>query len=267
LRWTGSKRWFIKDHIADYLPLKFKNYHEPFLGGGAIFFYLRKAYKNKKIYKLSDTNAELINCYIQIRDNPTEVINHLSKFRNTEKQFYETRALSPKTLEKQAARLIYLNRTCFNGIYRVNPRGEFNVPYGHRKSVDIVGEEMLLKVSAALQNVELSIKSFEDTLSDIKKNDLVFIDPPYTVAHENNGFIEYNKKLFSWEDQVKLKEYIEALNKLGAHFILTNASHESISQLYSGVGSLSKLSRVSKVGGRNKTRGFYNELIIYNTCK
>ncbi|RAJ19882.1 DNA adenine methylase [Pedobacter cryoconitis] len=266
LRWTGSKRWFTKSYINEFLPSSFNNYHEPFLGAGSVYFYLKGLDLTSGIdFHLSDSNKELINAYIQIRDNPEEVISYLKNFINSENQYYHIRQLKPRKEEKKAARFIYLNRTSFNGIYRVNSQGLYNVPYGHREKVDVVTEKLLLEVSRNLQGASFTSQSFEQTITNVKKGDLVFLDPPYTVAHENNGFIEYNQHLFSWTDQEKLRDYVKELIKKEAFFILTNASHNSILELYSGIGEIKKLSRLSQVGGRNKTRGSYNELIITNT--
>ncbi len=264
LRWTGSKRWLIKDHIKDYLPVSFNNYHEPFLGGGAMFFYLITNNPNSiKKFNLSDVNEELINCYIQVRDKPKDLVNTLKSFNNTKQHYYYIRDKMFRDDISRAARFIFLNRTSFNGIYRVNNQGKYNVPYGYRQKVDFVTEDLILSVSNSLKSVELNCRSFEESIEQIQRKDLVFIDPPYTVAHENNGFIEYNQKLFSWEDQIRLRDFIEKVKLKGAHFILTNASHPSISELYAGIGASKTLSRICKVGGRNKTRGDFNELLIY----
>ncbi|WCT11554.1 DNA adenine methylase [Mucilaginibacter jinjuensis] len=264
LRWTGSKRWFTKNHIDKFLPPTFNSYHEPFLGGGAVFFHLQGKNNQAIRYYLSDTNEELINAYLQIRDNPSLVVAFLKNYNNNEIDYYKVRSSRPDLPAQQAARFIYLNRTSFNGIYRVNSHGEYNVPYGKRQRVDYVTEQLLLDVSDQLQGVNLIKQTFEKALFNIKANDLVFLDPPYTVAHENNGFIEYNQQLFAWEDQVKLRDFVVEIQNLGAYFLLTNASHKSIVDLYDGIGQIEKVSRISQVGGRNKTRGMYNELIITN---
>ncbi|ETZ22814.1 Dam family site-specific DNA-(adenine-N6)-methyltransferase [Pedobacter sp. V48] len=266
LRWTGSKRWLTKDLLKDFLPKSFENYHEPFLGGGAVFFHLKSISTNPdRKYFLSDTNNELINCYHKLQEDASLVIDHLKSFINTEEHYYQVRLSRPEDSFIQAARFIYLNRTSFNGIYRVNSEGKYNVPYGKRINVDVITEDLLKDVSKFIQGCDFSTSSFEKSIDKISKNDLVFIDPPYTVAHENNGFIEYNQTLFSWDDQLKLKAYIEKIAEKGAYFILTNASHHSLTDLYDGVGKLVKVGRLSKVGGRNKTRGTFNELIVFNT--
>lgn len=265
LRWTGSKRWFIKDHIIDFLPNNFANYHEPFLGGGAVFFFIRQHHSNEeRKYFLSDTNEDLINTYLQLRDNTENVIKCLKKFKNTSEEYYKIRSYQPRSSIEKAARFIYLNRTSFNGIYRVNADGKYNVPYGQRKNVDFVTENQLKNISKLLCSVNLMTRSFEKSLDNIKKGDLVFLDPPYTIAHENNGFIEYNQKLFSWKDQEKLKIMVEEIIRKEAYFILTNASHTSIESLYKDIAQITTLARQSIIGGRTKTRGIYNEFIIHN---
>lgn len=261
LRWTGSKSWLVKKGIEEFLPEEFKNYHECFLGGGSVFFSLNKFEKSF----LYDSNEDLIETYIQIRDNPEAVIARLKRFKNNKEEYYKIRESKFLTPHTRAARFIYLNKCSFNGIYRVNNKGKYNVPFGKRNNVDIVCESNLRNVSNALKETNILACDFSESLKNIKPKDLVFLDPPYTVAHENNGFIEYNKKLFSWEDQKRLKSFIDSLNELGAYFILTNAYHDSIKELYGDCGKLIKQSRYSQVGGRLKTRGVYNELIICNT--
>lgn len=265
LRWTGSKRWFTKNHIHKFLPKDFNNYYEPFLGGGSVFFFIKQFFHNvNRKYILADTNIELINTYEQVRDHPQEVIDSLKTFINSKEDYYQIRGYIPKSKTTRAARFIFLNRTSFNGIYRVNEKGIYNVPYGHRKNVDIVTEKLITNVSELLQSVELSNDSFETSLKSVAENDLIFLDPPYTVAHENNGFIEYNQKLFSWSDQEKLKDTVEWIIQQNAFFILCNASHSSIENLYLDLANITVLSRPCIIGGRKKTRGVYNELIIHN---
>lgn len=261
LRWTGSKAWLVRDILSKYLPEAYNNYHECFLGGGAVFFSVEP--KNE-VY-LYDLNEDLIETYQQVRDNLDLVVKSLKRLKNTEEDYYKIRKSKYLTPHTRAARFIYLNRCSFNGIYRVNSKGEYNVPYGKRKNVDVITEDNLIKVQEALQNTNLISVDFENTLDNIKENDLVFLDPPYTVTHENNGFIEYNKKLFSWEDQIRLSETIKKIDQKGAYFILTNAAHSAIRELYQGIGEINRVERYSKVGGRVKTRGMYNEFIITNT--
>lgn len=263
LRWTGSKSWLVRDGLKSYMPEYFNNYHECFLGGGSVFFSI----KPENLSFLSDSNQELIETYIQVRDNIDLLLETLKKFKNTEEDYYKIRATKFLKPHTRAARFIYLNRCSFNGIYRVNSKGEYNVPYGRRKNVDIVTEKNLRTINKVLKGAIIKTSDFNSTLNNIEENDLVFLDPPYTVAHENNGFIEYNQKLFSWEDQINLKDFVKAISDKGAYYILTNARHDSILELYQNIGMKFKHSRYSRVGGRTKTRGMYNELIICNTIK
>ncbi|HEY6976417.1 MAG TPA: Dam family site-specific DNA-(adenine-N6)-methyltransferase [Chitinophagaceae bacterium] len=260
LRWTGSKSWLVKNILEKYLPNDYNNYHEPFLGGAAVFFHLLP----KKNVFLYDLNEDLINTYLQLKDNIDEVIQQLKKYHNSKEEYYQARKSGCSDDISKAAKFIYLNRTSFNGIYRVNNLGLYNVPYGKRKNVDIVTEENLRLVNKALQGTNICCSDFSHTLLHVRERDLVYLDPPYTVAHENNGFIEYNSKLFSWDDQKKLSELIKEIDNRGAFFILSNAEHIEIRKLYAGVGKIESVSRYSKVGGRNKTRGIFNEIIITN---
>ena len=262
LRWTGSKNWFVKNELNKLIPNEFNNYHELFLGGGSVFFSIKKI--NEAF--LYDINTELVNTYISIRDDLDLVIESLKKFNNSKEEYYSIRESKTNSTWEAAAKFIYLNRTSFNGIYRVNSKGIYNVPYGYRKNVDIVTEENLRLVHTALKDVNFYNQDFGSAMDKIKPKDFIFIDPPYTVAHEKNGFILYNQKLFSLEDQYRLSKMIEKINDIGAYFILTNAYHHKIMEIYAGLGSTIKVSRYNKVGGRNKTRGMVNELIITN-CK
>lgn len=258
LRWAGGKTWLIK-YLSNYLPSSgFNTYHEPFLGGGSVFFSLQP---QKAI--LSDLNQELIGTYLQVKDNVEDVIKHLSNFSNTSINYYQVRGTNYDSETQKAAKFIYLNQTSFNGIYRVNLKGEYNVPFGYRNK-DFLDTKALRAASEALKNVELLHVDFVETLNNIKEGDLVFIDPPYTVAHENNGFVKYNQNIFAWEDQERLNNYIKSVTEKGAYFIMTNAAHKSIEELYSDIGESIKLQRASLIGGKGALRTLYNELLYSN---
>jgi len=258
LRWAGGKNWLIK-HLPNLISnVKFNNYHEPFLGGGSVFFSLQP----QKAF-LSDLNNELIGTYVQVKTNVEEVIFELNKFKNTAPDYYEVRRKIFTGEAQRAAKFIYLNQTSFNGIYRVNLKGVYNVPFGYRTK-NFFDPTGLRLVSKALTNVELNHYDFMDSLNNIKENDLVFIDPPYTVAHENNGFIKYNQKIFAWEDQQRLSVYIKAVVACGAKYIMTNAAHKSIEDLYNDFGDSTKLQRASLIGGKGAKRSKYNELVYSN---
>ena len=198
------------------------------MGGGSIFFSLDH---NKKSY-LSDANQELITTYIQVRDNASEVIKLLSDFKNTEEDYYRIRdEFVPQTPVEQASRFIYLNQTSYNGLYRVNRNGRYNVPYGFRKNWTY-DSDRILQASIKLKNTRIEAGDFEINKHRIKRHDLVFLDPPYTVSHNHNGFIEYNRNLFSLEDQNRLNEYIDYIKRKDAYYILTNAAHEAIYHIF-----------------------------------
>jgi len=260
LRWAGGKSWLIKD-LNRFLPLKYNNYHEPFLGGGSVFFYL----KPKGTSYLSDTNADLINVYISIKNNVEELINILKKFKNTKEEYYKIRDKNFHSSIEKAAQFIYLNRTGFNGIYRVNLNGKYNVPYGFKKYKQLFDYDRFRKASVILKKAKLTSGDFEISLKYISEGDLVFLDPPYTTSHVKNAFIKYNEKLFSWKDQIRLASYIEKIIKKNAFFILTNAKHKAVKELFGVFCVPITIRRANVVGGKNAKRGITEEYIFTNT--
>lgn len=261
IRWAGGKTWLLP-----YLPqiigdTPIEHYHEPFLGGGAVFFSLEH---NKRSY-LSDTNPELINTYIQVRDNPESVIEYLFTFQNTKDDYYRIRDnYKSQFPAEEAARFIFLNQTSFNGLYRVNRQGKYNVPYGFRTHW-AYSHEKIIQASKKLHNTNIVCGDFEINKYRIKENDLVFLDPPYTVSHNHNGFIEYNKKLFSIADQERLNKFINYIRKNGAYYILTNAAHEAILQIFDKEEDRTlELPRKSLIGGKNANRTEITEYVFTN---
>jgi DNA adenine methylase len=260
LRWVGGKSWLTKE-IESFIPEEFNNYYEPFLGGGAIFFYLKSKGLIKNRSYLSDCNAELINSYRVLKSYPEDLMKLLKKQKDTEKEFYRIKICKFDDPIERAAQFLYLNKTSFNGIYRVNAKGEYNVPYGKRYLKNLYDYDQLMEISECFKNVFFSTTDFKVKCTLPEKNDLVFLDPPYTVAHENNGFIQYNQSLFSWENQIELSKIIRQLNAKGVHYVLTNANHASISSLYKN-STKAVLARASTIGGLGAKRTKYNELII-----
>ncbi len=226
VKWTGGKR-FLTTILTELLPEKRGRYFEPFCGGAAFFFALQPEKAT-----LSDTNEELINAYKVVRDDPTELYAAAKKLRNGKETYYEVRKSSPSTDIERAVRFLYLCQLSFNGIYRVNLKGEFNVPYGYKTSVIPFREDHILRCSKILANAELLVSDFAEVTSQAVADDVVYFDPPYTVMHSNNGFVKYNAKLFSWEDQKRLAVEAQRLADLGAKVIVSNARHKSISDLY-----------------------------------
>jgi DNA adenine methylase len=256
VKWAGGKRTFIK-HI---LPLisDYSHYYEPFAGGGALFFALEPPCAT-----LADKNRELINAYIQVRDRCEEVVATLEVLANTKAAYYQIRKSAPETNVGRAARLLYLTRLSFNGIYRVNLRGQFNVPYGCKSHLSTCDPEHLRLCSKTLARAEIRHADFEAAVMTAKKGDLVYLDPPYTVAHENNGFLKYNARIFSWGDQVRLAKVAHELVKRKCRVIVSNAHHTSVLKLYSNF-KLAVIERESVMAACSKFRRSIKECIFFN---
>ena len=257
LKWPGGKRHLLKE-LLPLIPKTFANYYEPFAGGAALFFALKPSNAI-----LCDNNFDLINCYIQVRDNPKGVIDRLSKYKNSESEYYRIRDMSPKDDIVSAARLIYLTTLSFNGIYRTNLDGKFNVPYGHKKHINPCDSLKILEASKILSVAEILCHDFSDITETAKFGDLVYFDPPYTVSHNNNGFIKYNSKIFSWHDQLRLANISKVLAKRGCRVIISNAYHPSVIHLYKGFNS-KIVQRFSIISASSDFRRPIKECIFYN---
>lgn len=237
-------------------------YREPFVGAGALFFALRP----KKAH-LSDLNAHLINCYLQVRDHPSEVAALLARHgsRNTCEYFYEQRTKyngDDKTSPAQAARFIYLNRTCFNGVFRVNKRGEFNVPYGRKERPLLPTDEDLKTVSEALAGAELSVADFRVAMKAAEPGDFVYLDPPYPPLNGTSYFTHYTVDRFNAEHQETLAASVRELDRKGCRFLMSNADVEMVRDLYEGF-HLQELS-VTRYITCSKKRHRVSELVITN---
>jgi DNA adenine methylase len=230
LKWAGSKRKLLH-HLLPVVPPDFGTYYEPFLGSGALFFALEP---DKAV--LADAIPNLIDTYKAVRDDVERVIHYLSRLLPTKEQYYQTRAAKPSDRFASAAQFIFLNKTCWNGLYRVNSRGEFNVPFGWMKSPFVYSSDDLRKCSEILskKNIKLRCCDFEKVLSSVQEGDLVYLDPPYVTSHYKNGFHEWNARLFTWNDQKRLAEAAREISERGAHVIVTNADHPDIIKLYKG---------------------------------
>lgn len=259
LRWAGGKGWLIKHLDRIIGDIRFQNYHEPFLGGGAIFFALEPTADSY----LSDLNPELVETYIAIKNDPLAIIEAMRDFENSEDFYYRTRATICSDPIERAARFIYLNQTSFNGLYRVNQEGKYNVPYGFRTK-PFLEENQLIRASQCLQNAIITCGDFNSGKNQIHENDLVFLDPPYTVSHNNNGFIKYNQKLFSLKDQERLSKFVDYIKNQGAYYILTNAAHPVISEIFNKGDTQIKFSRASLIGGLKAVRGQTAEYVFTN---
>lgn len=230
LKWAGGKTQLLPDLLPK-TPASFRTYIEPFFGGGALFFALQP--ENAVI---ADSNPEIINVYQQVADSVDEVISYLSQYQNTSEMFYEVRNQDWEKLSKSeaAARTIYLNRTCFNGLYRVNRKGQFNVPYGKYKNPTICDEAGLRAASSLLKRAQIVCGDYKDVLREYAKpGDYVFLDPPYLPVSEYADFKRYTKEQFYEEDHRELAQEIEHLRALGCHTLLTNSNHPLVHELYS----------------------------------
>jgi DNA adenine methylase len=255
IKWPGGKR-FLLEHILPEIPGSIDTYYEPFLGGAAVFLQLRP-----KRAVLSDSNAELINLYECVRDHPSELIDALLSMKNSRATYYEVRASRPRNKVQRAARLFYLTRLSFNGIYRVNLKGEFNVPYGCKRHLSVCQPEHITTINQQLQNAALLVADFEEATKGATKGAVIYFDPPYTVAHSSNGFIKYNEKIFSWDDQVRLARHAETLVNRGCHVVISNADHGSIRKLYKNF-RVRQIERHSKIAATAAHRKKITELII-----
>lgn len=257
LKWAGGKRWFA-ERADDFAPPEFTRYVEPFLGSAALFFALQPGQA-----VLSDLNCDLIDCYKAMSSNPDRVAAALRRHHelHSRSHYYDTRATKPADIVDRAARFIYMNRTCWNGLYRVNRRNEFNVPMGTKTKVVFASDDFD-RISGMLKRATLLCSDFEAVLDDCGAGDFVFVDPPYTVRHNMNGFLKYNDKIFSWADQVRLRDAILRASERGASAVVTNANHQSIRDLYAGIGKQSILQRASVLAANPAHRSRTEELVI-----
>lgn len=258
LRWAGGKRWLLK-HLETIIDIeKYNAYHEPFIGGGSVFFKF-----SPKTSFISDSNEWLIETYNSIKENPNEIIKHLEKFPKEKEEYYKIRGRNYSNQFKSSAQFIYLNQMSFNGIFRVNLSGKYNVPYGNRSQYNFDCEN-IISVSSALQNTQIIHSDFSNTIDNVSEGDLVFLDPPYTITHNLNGFVQYNQKIFSLEDQYKLAEMIQEIKNRNAFYILTNAAHEKVKEIFDDTDALLEISRASVIGGKGAKRGKYSEYLFTN---
>jgi DNA adenine methylase Dam len=228
LKWAGGKAQILTE-LLKYCPAQYDKYIEPFVGGGALFFNL-----NHPRSIISDLNEELIITYKQVQTNVHEVIDILRTYINEEQFFYRIRALEVDSLShaERAARLIFLNKTCFNGLYRVNKSGLFNVPYGKRNG-GFLNESNLIGASNYLQNVTILHADYKDVIKKYaKKGDFVFLDPPYQPVGKFSDFKRYTKEFFYADNQIELATVFKQLVDRGCFVMLTNSNHESILELY-----------------------------------
>lgn len=256
-RWPGGKRWLVPT-LRTLIPKKFGRYFEPFFGAGALYFALQP-----RTAFISDINLDLMMCYRALRDDHEAVAEGLRAMPRDRESYYRIRDDQPKSAAEAAARFIYLTTLAFNGIYRVNRAGRFNVPYGARDYGSLGSVAQLRTYGEALKGATVLSGDFEAALDGASAGDVVYLDPPYTVAHSNNGFIKYNDRLFSWDDQKRLAAVVAELDGRGCCVIMSNAHHESIARLYPSLTHL-VVSRHSVMAADASYRGKILEYLITN---
>ena len=226
VKWAGGKTQLLGE-LEKYVPSRFQTYYEPFVGGGALFFHLQP---DRAV--LADSNRDLINAYAVVRDNVEELIARLSEYPYTRQFYYELRSQNPSDSVERAARFMYLNRTCFNGLYRVNKLGEFNVPMGNYVNPRICNSELLRACSVVLQPVTLMACDYQDTLSFAAREDFVYIDPPYYPVSRYSDFKRYTREFFYERDQINLKLMVDELVRRGCHVVASNSYCDFVLDLY-----------------------------------
>lgn len=267
VKWVGGKRQLINS-IIEFIPKNIKNhtYVEPFIGGGAVFFHLQP----KKAI-INDFNSELINVYNVIKNNLNELIIDLKTHKNESKYFYEIRSLDRSSDFKKigkvrrASRLIYLNKTCYNGLYRVNNSGEFNSPFGKYKNPNIVNEPVLRAVSLYLNsnNIKICNRDYNDILKKLEKNSFVYLDPPYHPISDSSNFTGYVQGGWNILDQIKLREACDDLTKRGIKFLLSNSSSNFIKEQYKEY-HISTVRAIRSINANAEKRGEVDEVLIRN---
>ncbi len=287
IKWAGGKGQLIEE-ISKRLPIglgfSINKYAEPFVGGGAVLFYLLSNYNFKEVY-ISDINLDLINTYKIIRDNPYELISLLKTLKeqytntNSQKNFYYDVRNKYNTLKinndlntniEKAGLFIFLNKTCFNGLYRVNRKGKFNVPRGSYKNPAICDEDNLINVSILLKNVIIEWKDYKASKGFIDENTLVYFDPPYRPLNQTSNFNTYTQDGFSDKDQIELANFVQEISKKDAKIILSNSDPKNISNndnffddLYSDF-KITRISATRMINSKGSARGKINELLITN---
>ena len=265
LKWVGGKRQLMPT-ITELMPKNFTDYYEPFVGGGAVLFHTQP--KNAVI---NDLNEDLINVYNTIKKNPEELIKDLKTHKNESEYFYDLRILDrTEGFEKlsnikKASRIIYLNKTCFNGLYRVNNSGEFNSPFGRYKNPNIVNEITIRAVSKYLNNNKIQIfsKDYEEVLENIEKGSFVYFDPPYHPVSKSSSFTGYIQGGFDMYDQTRLRDLCIKLDKKGIKFMLSNSAVPLIEDIYKEF-NITYVKANRSINSNGRKRGEVDEVIIRN---
>ncbi|ABX13395.1 DNA adenine methylase [Nitrosopumilus maritimus SCM1] len=270
VKWAGGKRQLIPI-LNENLPKTFGTYYEPFIGGGALLFHILTERNNQKC-SISDLNSDLVLAYTTIRNRIDDLIsslkNHEKNYHKDSKSYYySVRESNPRSEIEKTSRLLFLNRTCFNGLYRVNSKGKFNVPLGRYTNPNIVNEENLRSVSAILQSSKVSIKcrDFGAVLRDAKKGDLVYFDPPYQPVSDTANFTSYTNKDFTDKDLERLADLCNKLDSKGCKVLLSNSDSKQVSDMFSGKSwKVNKVQANRSINSNSKKRTGHFELLIKN---
>ena len=270
VKWAGGKRQLIPI-LNENLPKTFGTYFEPFLGGGALLFHMLIERNGQKC-SISDLNSDLVLSYTTIRDRAESLINSLKNHeknyqKDSKSYYYSIRESNPRSQIEKTSRLIFLNRTCFNGLYRVNSKGKFNVPLGKYTNPNIVNEDNLRSVSNILQSsrVDIKCRDFEAILSDAKKNDLVYFDPPYQPVSDTANFTGYTNKDFTYDDLARLAELCMKLNSKGCRVLLSNSNSKEVTDIFSTKPwKINKIKANRSINSNSKKRTGHFELLIKN---
>ena len=270
VKWAGGKRQLLPI-LSTNLPNNFSTYHEPFLGGGALLFHILVT-RNEQKCIISDLNSTLITAYTTIRDKINDLIsslkNHEGEYqKNSISYYYTVRESNPRSDVEKTSRLIFLNRTCFNGLYRVNSKGKFNVPLGKYSNPNIVNEENLRTVSYMLKQSQLSIKcqDFSSVFHDAKKGDFVYFDPPYQPVSSTANFTSYTNKDFTTDDLCRLAELCVKLNSKGCNVMVSNSDSREVIDLFSEKPwKITKIQAKRAINSDSKKRTGHFELLIKN---
>ncbi len=287
VKWAGGKTQLLdvlKNNLPSGVGATIKKYAEPFVGGGAFLFSLLEEYSFEEIY-ISDNNKELMNVYQVIRDNCNDLLSALNHLQNEynglsaesqEQFYYEKREefniieLIDKTSVQKASLFIFLNKSCFNGLYRVNKKGKYNVPFGKHKSVSICDSDNLTKISAMLQNVVIKVCDYHDVMSFADSSTLVYFDPPYRPLNVTSGFTSYTENDFSDKNQIELAECFKALSNKGVKVMLSNSDPKNTNEndnffddLYADFNIL-RVEASRMINSKGSSRGKIKELLIKN---
>ena len=270
VKWAGGKRQLIPV-LNENLPKSFGTYFEPFLGGGALLFHILTERNNQKC-SISDLNSDLVLAYTTIRNRIDDLISSLKNHeRNYHKDaksyYYSVRESNPRSEIEKTSRLLFLNRTCFNGLYRVNSKGKFNVPLGRYSNPNIVNEDNLRSVSSILQSSKVAIKcrDFESVLRDAKKGDLVYFDPPYQPVSDTANFTSYTNKDFTFDDLSRLAELCFKLDSKGCKVMLSNSDSNEVSDMFKGKPwKIHRIEANRAINSNSQKRTGHFELLIKN---